>query len=124
MGLSKKGEVMGSLSIRFRAEPVRSLAAGSVAAGYTAIGTPVTHPIRQFLIQNMTDAAVMLSFDGVNDHFPLPAGGFFVDDISSNRSTSVQGWYLAQDSQLWVKRLGIPTTGSVYFSVFYGADSN
>ena len=115
---------MGALSIRFRAEPVRSLAAGSIVAGYAKVGTPVTHAIRQFLIQNMTDAAVMLSFDGVNDHFPLPAGGFFIDDISSNRSTSVQGWFLAQDSQLWVKRLGIPTTGSVYFSALYGADSN
>jgi hypothetical protein len=113
---------MGALSIRFRAEPVRSLAFGSIAAGYTGVGTAVDHPIRQFIVQNLTDETVMFSFDGVDDHFPLPAGGLFIDDISSNQSHSAQGWFLAQDTRLYVKQLGVPTTGAVYFSVFYGAD--
>jgi len=113
---------MGALSIRFKAEPVRTLAAGAVIAGYTGVGAVVDHPIRQFLIQNLTDATVMFSFDGVNDHFPLPSNGFFLNDISSNQSNSVQGWFLAQESRLYVKQLGVPTTGAVYFSVFYGAD--
>lgn len=113
---------MGALSIRFKAEPVRSLAFGSIGAGYTGVGTVVDHPIRQFLIQNLTDETVMLSFDGINDHFPIPANGFFLNDISSNQSHSAQGWFLAQDSRLYVKQLGVPTSGAVYFSVFYGAD--
>lgn len=113
---------MGALSIRFKAEPIRSLAFGSIAAGYTGIGTVVDHPIRQFLIVNNTDVALMFSFDGVNDHFVILSQGFFLDDISSNQSHSAQGWYLAQDSRLYVKQLGVPTTGSVYFSTFYGAD--
>jgi hypothetical protein len=113
---------VGALSIRFKAEPVRTLAAASVVVGYTGVGTVVDHPIRQFLIQNLTDQTVMFSFDGVNDHFPLPSNGFFLNDISSNQSHSVQGWFLAQESRLYVKQLGAPTTGAVYFSVFYGAD--
>ena len=113
---------MGALAIRFQAEPVRTLDAGSVAVGYTGVGTAVDHPIRQFLIQNLTDQLLMFSFDGVNDHFPIPAGGFFLDDISSNRSQSVQGWYLAHGTRLYVKEIGTPTMGSVYFSVFYGAE--
>jgi hypothetical protein len=64
----------------------------------------------------------MFSFDGVNDHFPIPANGFFLDDISSNQSHMAQGWYLAQGSRLYVKEIGAPTLGAVYFSVFYGAD--
>ncbi len=113
---------MGALAIRFQAEPVRSLAFGSIGAGYTGVGTSVSHPIRQFLIQNLTDVTLMFSFDGVDDHFPIPANGFFLDDISSNRSQSVQGWYLAQGTRLYVKEIGVPTLGSVYFSTFYGAE--
>ncbi len=113
---------MGLLAIRFKAEPVRSLAFGSIGAGYVGVGTVVDHPIRQFLIQNLTDATLMFSFDGVNDHFPIPANGFFLNDISSNQSHMAQGWYLAQDSRLYVKEIGVPTLGSVYFSVFYGAE--
>lgn len=113
---------MGLLSIRFQAEPVRTLDFGSISGGYTGVGTVVDHPIRQFLIQNLTDVTLMFSFDGVNDHFPIPSNGFFLDDISSNQSHSAQGWYLAQGARLYVKEVGTPTLGSVYFSVFYGAD--
>ena len=113
---------MGALSIRFQAEPVRSLAFGSIGAGYTGVGTVLDHPIRQFIIQNLTDATVMFSLDGINDHFPLPAGGLLIDDVSSNQSHSAQGWYVAQGTRLYVKQLGVPSAGSVYFSVFYGAE--
>lgn len=113
---------MGALAIRFQAEPVRSSAFGSILVGYTGVGTVLDHPIRQFIIQNLTDEAVMFSFDGVNDHFPLPAGGLLIDDVSSNQSHSAQGWYLAQGTRLYVKQLGAPTVGAVYFSVFYGAE--
>lgn len=111
-----------SLAIRFAAEPVRSLAFGSIGAGYTGVGTSLVNPARQFFIQNLTDSTLMFSFDGINDHFPLPSNGFFLNDISSNRSTSIQGWFLAEGSRIYVKQLGVPSMGAVYVSVFYGAD--
>ena len=114
---------MGILtSIRFRAELVRSLGFASIGAGYMGVGTGVSHPIRQFFIQNLTDVALMFSFDGINDHFPLPANGFFLDDISSNKSIG-NGLFLAEGDRLYVKEIGVPSVGSVYFSVFYGSDS-
>jgi hypothetical protein len=108
-------------SIRFSAEPVRSLSSGSISAGYVGVGTSVGDPIRQFFIQNLTDATLMFSFDGINDHFPLPANGFFLNDIASNKLNSTQGWYLAEGTRLYVKEIGTPSTGAVYFSVFYGS---
>lgn len=120
-----------ALAIRMLAEPVRYLAAASVAASYRALdqsgAVPATtgavdHPIRQFFIQNLTDAVLMFSFDGVNDHFPLPGNGFFLSDIMSNKSTNGGAWYLAENDVLYVKQSGVPTTGSVFFSVFYGKD--
>lgn len=114
---------MSLLAIRFAAEPVRSIAFGGISGTYAAIGTPLVNPIRQFLIQNETDALLMFSLDGVNDHFPIPAGGFFLDDVSSNKSLLAQGWFLAAGTTLYVRTVGSPSTGNVYFSAFYGQDS-
>ena len=106
-------------AIRFRAETVRTLAAGSIGAAYMGVGVALTQPIRQFFIQNLTDGTLMFSFDGVNDHFPLPRNGFYVSDITANASTT-GGWFLAEGDRLYVKEVDTPTTGSVYFSAFYG----
>lgn len=112
-----------SLSIRMRFEPVRTLAAASIGAAYMGVGTAISHPARQIFIQNLTDETVMFSFNGVDDHFPLPASGFFLDDISSNKTATAHGFYLAEGERLYVKEVVTPTTGSVYFSVIYGSES-
>ena len=44
------------LAVRMLYEPQRSLAFGSISGAYMGVGTAVTNPIRQFLIQNLTDA--------------------------------------------------------------------
>jgi hypothetical protein len=110
-------------AIRFKAEPVRTLAGASAIQGlYTAIGTALVHPARQFFIQNLTDQTLMFSLDGLTDHFPLPASGFLLDDVTSNAALS-KGLMLAQGEILYVKRLDVAVpTGSVYFSVFYATD--
>jgi hypothetical protein len=85
------------------------------------VGSAITHPARQIFIQNLTNQTLMFSIDGVNDHFPLPANGFLLDDITSNKTTS-SGFYLAEGVRLYVREIDTPpTTGSVYFSVFYGS---
>lgn len=110
-----------SLSIRMRAEPVRSVAAAAIGAAYMGVGTAINHPARQFFVQNLTDVSLMFSFDGVSDHFPLPANGFFLSDIMSNSSIS-QAFFLAEGDRLYVREFdGLATTGAVYFSVFYGS---
>lgn len=108
-----------SLAIRIKPETVRTLAAASVVAGYTAVGAVMANPIRIFYLQNMTDETVMFSFDGVNDHLPLPAAGYIVIDVTANKSME-QGFYLAEGDRVYVKRVGVPTTGDVYLTVFYG----
>lgn len=114
---------MSLLAIRFAAEPVRSIAFGGISGSYAAIGSALVHPARQFLINNETDALLMFSLDGVNDHFAMPAGGNWINDISSNKSLLAQAWVLAAGTKLYVKNIGSPSTGSVYFSVFYGQDA-
>lgn len=112
---------MSNISIRMALEPQRTLASGAIGAAYMGVGTAVEHPVRQFFIQNLTDATLQFSFDGVNDHFPLPANGFFLSDITSNNAKGAN-FALPEGSRLYVKNIGAPTTGSVYFSVIYAKD--
>lgn len=111
---------MGILqSIRLQFEPVRSLVQSSIVSGYTAIGTPLLYPAHLILVQNNTDALVMFSTDGVNDHFPLPANGYIILDVTSNKSLA-QGFFIMAGTTFFVKQIGTPTTGSVYVTSMYG----
>ena len=114
--------MVASLSQIMNFEPQRSLAFGVIGAGYMGVGTAINHEARQFFIQNLTDATLQFSFDGVNDHFPLPSNGFFLSDITSNRTAVSTEFVLSQGSRLYVKQLGVPTTGAVYFSIIYGRE--
>jgi len=113
---------MSNLSSRFSPEEVRTLAFGSIVAGYTAIGTPLENPARIFFLQNLTDETLMFSFDGVTDHLPLSLGGYILIDVTANKALS-SGFYIAKGKQIYVKRVGVPTSGAVYLSVFYGEPS-
>jgi hypothetical protein len=113
---------MGALAIKIFPEAVRSLAFGSISGAYMGIGTPLANPSRIILIQNFTDASLMLSFDGVTDHVPIAADGFVLLDVTANKTVS-QGFYIAEGTRFYVKEIGTPSVGSIYISSFYGIDS-
>lgn len=113
-----------SLAIRLMPEVVRSADFSVIGNVYMGLGTAMTRPIRMFLLQNMTNANMMFSFDGVNDHLPLPKLGYLVLDITANKNLS-QGYYLAEGTRVYVKKLtpaDVPTLGKVYLTTFYGDD--
>jgi len=107
-----------SSSLRLSAEVVKTKAFGDIAVGYTLIGDITARPIRILYIQNQTDAALMFSLNGVDDHFPLLDRGYFTIDITTNKTVS-QGFFVTKGQGFYVKQLGIPTQGSVYVSCFY-----
>ena len=110
-----------NLATRLVFEPVRTLGEADIGVDYAAVGTPLANAARQFFIQNLTDVTLMFSFDGINDHFPLPTNGFLLDDVCSNK-TQQGGFFIAEGTRLYVKEIGVPTTGSVYFSTMYGSE--
>lgn len=109
-----------SQAIKLVPEAARSLAFGSIVAGYTGIGTAITNPVRILHIQNLTDVTLMFSYDGVDDHFPLATNSFLLLDITANKSKD-QGFYLEEGTRIYVKREGVPASGSVYVTVYYGS---
>lgn len=110
-----------SRSIRLVPETARSLAFGSIGAAYMGVGTAFTKPVRILMIQNLCDTSLMFSFDGINDHVPLPREGFILLDVTSNKARE-DGLYFAEGTRIYVKEITTPTTGSVYVTTFYGAN--
>ena len=113
---------MNQLSIVAVFETVRTLAFGGIGVGYAPVGTPIDHPSRMYFLQNLTDELVMFSTDGINDHLPLPAGGFFLFDVCSDKTNQAGAFEFPERMQLYVKRVGVPTTGAVYLSTVYGRE--
>lgn len=108
-----------SLAIRLVPETIRSLAFGSIGAAYMGIGTAITEAVRIFHLQNLTDANLMFSFGGVDDHIVIPSGGYLLIDVTANKAYD-RGFFIGEGERLYVKEIGTPTTGSVYLSTFYG----
>lgn len=120
-------------AIKMDFEPQRSAAFGAVVAGYTAVGTALLNPARQFKIDNFTLAAAgadsLLQFaigspgqpiTELVDAFVLNSGQSWINDCTTNKSDESKGFYLPEGTTLYVKRIGVPASGSVYFSVIYG----
>lgn len=109
---------MTMTSVRLLAEPLRSLAFGSISGTYAGIGTAFVNPCRIMYIVNETDVLLTFSMDGVNDHFVVPSNGGLIVDVTSNKSIMGGAFSIAQGTRIYVK--GSPSSSSVYLSVFYG----
>ena len=105
-------------SRRMLAQPIRSLGFAAVGAGFTAIGTPLTHMIRILHISNLTDATLMFSFTGTTDHIILAANSFILLDLCSNKLDD-GGFFVSENTQMFIRQVGVPTSGTVYISAFY-----
>ena len=109
-------------AIRILAEPVRTLAFGSISGAYMGIGTGLSNASRIIYILNATDAFLMFSYDGVNDNQPLPANSAILLDLTANK-TQQQGAYISEGTRVYVKEVGTPSTGAVYVASYYGASN-
>jgi len=106
---------------QLRIEALRTLAFGSVAAGYTSVGTPLVNPAQILILQNSTDVEVMFSFDGgIVDHIPLQAYGSIILDVTSDLATVAGALYISVGTQIAVKRRsGAPSLGNVDITAIY-----
>jgi hypothetical protein len=110
-----------SLSVRMLSETLRTLAFGGITGVYAPLGTPFANPISICIFQNQTTQLVYLSLDGVNDNIALPAGGYILLDLTTNRGSD-EGIYFAQGTQIYVRAPGaLPTTNGVSLAAFYGS---
>ena len=108
-----------NLAVRLYPEPLRTLAFGSISGTYAGIGSALFNPSRILYIVNTTDVLLTFSFDGITDHFVIPASSYILIDVTSNMTLTGGALNIAQGERIYVK--GSPTLGSVYLSTFFGA---
>lgn len=107
-----------SQSRRMLAQAIRSLGFAAIGGGFTAIGTPLTNMVRILHITNLTDATLMFSFTGNTDHIILAANSFILLDFCSNKIND-GGFFVSENTQMFIRQVGVPTSGTVYISAFH-----
>ena len=102
-----------------RHTPLLSAAFGAITGSYTALGT-LLEPGRVMAYINATDADVMLSFNGTDDHIFLMASSSQIWDYQSNAVDSQNNFGMPVGTVVYIKSSsGAPTTGSVYVELAY-----
>lgn len=118
-----------NLSLKIFPEILRSLTAASIAGSpgtYLSIKTSgnvagLVNPCRIVEFLNATDQPVFISWDGVNDHMVVPAQGFVLLDISTNKAEVGGAFNIALGQVFYAKAVSTqPSTGAVYVMAFYG----
>jgi hypothetical protein len=112
---------MPDLSIILYPETIRSLAFGAIGAGYTAVGTPFANPSRIVKFHNFTNANLLISFDGVNDHDAIFASSSQVMDLTTNHTSQAGEAFFRVGTTIYVKEeTGAPTGGNFYVVTYFG----
>jgi len=104
---------------RVRFDQVRTKDFATITNAYTKLGVAFAHKMRVVHFINGTDADIMLSFDGINDNAPVLADTFSLYDLSSDQDTN-ESFRYEINTQLYIKYLQAPTTGSFYAVCVYG----
>jgi hypothetical protein len=107
-----------NIAIQIYPEVLRTLAFGSISSTYAGVGTALKYPGRIYYLVNTTDVLLTFSWDGINDHFVVPAGSYILIDVTSNKTTNGGAFMVAENTRTYVK--GSPSLGAVYLTSFFG----
>lgn len=95
--------------IKRKATPIalRNIAFGSISSTYANLGAVLSAPLEILILNNGTDATMIVSIDGANDNFKLSAGQ--VREIKLRKD-----WFFEKGLQIRIKDAGVAAT-SGYF---------
>lgn len=101
-------------------EAVREVAFGAIGVAYSALGAITSDYVRILALNNGTDAAVYISFDGVTDHLRVSPNSFKLLDFTTN-TVHDNGYFLPLRTQIYIKRVsGAPTLGDFWAETVIG----
>ena len=100
-------------------DTLRSIDFSSITNSYQALGSSFEHPIHITIFTNDTDANMLLTLDPTEDQMILPAGGFKLFDLTTNRADYNANWTFAKGTQFYIKYQAAPTSGKVYIEGIY-----
>jgi|694.fasta_scaffold06999_18 hypothetical protein len=90
-----------------------------IPAAFTPLGTPVDQPLRILKISNTTDQNISLSTDGVTIHDYIPANGFVLYDLGTNRASMGSTLQFPALTQFYIAADVITTSGLVILTGIY-----
>ena len=103
-------------------DSLRSLAFGSISASYAAVGSSFTKQVRAIRITNNTEGDMIFSDDSSNSNGQIfvPAQSFVLWDLQANINPQFDDKYvLPIGTQIYVKQVSAPVSGSVYIECIY-----
>ena len=105
-------------------DTLREVLSASIAAAYTAVGSPLTHEARMVQVVNSTDKALYISVDGATNCLRLAAGSTQTLDFCTNKVQN-DGFFCPLGTQFYVNRTeaGAPGSGSIAIQVIYAVPS-
>lgn len=121
-----------SRGIKIQSESIRVVSGTTLGAfpltyfPFTGSGavTVFRHLVRMIILSNTTDGYIIISFDGATQHLRLVPGQSLVLDITANKATNVDGFFLGMNQEIFASTSNFPgdtdpTTGFVTLSAFY-----
>jgi hypothetical protein len=108
---------MSSLSTVIYPDIIREISATLFNNTFLPVGGPLLQPCRLIKFLNNTNVAVSISWDGVNTHDFLPAGGFLLLDIATNKENA-SAFDIQTGTQFYVA--GLTGTGNFFISNYFG----
>lgn len=105
-----------------RIDQIRSIpgtGVGAVTNTYQNLGAAFGHSMRVLHFINNTDGNMMISFDGTTDNIFVAANTFSLYDLTAQEDANEMFRY-EKGSQLQIKYLTAPTTGTFYVVAVYG----
>ena len=109
-----------------RYEPRRGTTAAAITAAagaYVLLGTTFANPARIVKIQNLIDADLDISIDGITAYDVVPSQGGWIYDYSSDRSNQAGCLEVPAGTQFYVKynNAGSTNSKSVYLVLIYAS---
>ena len=115
---------MQANAIKVRYEELRSIGFASLSGAYVGVGAAFQHPLRLLKVNNVSDANLIISFDGITDMDFIAAQSAYVFDFSSNASETGGVFEQPAGQRFYVREESAAATeGSVYVTVIYAATS-
>lgn len=97
--------------------PMQSLDTSTLSGSYLPLGNPLPNACSIVKIVNNSNVTVTISIDGSTACDVVPAGGFFLYDVTTNRTSSSTGEFMPKGTQYYVKSSA--GTGLVYLVGLY-----
>lgn len=110
-------------AVRIRFENLRSLGFAGIGAAYAPVGTPFANPIRLLKVNNLTNANLLVSFNGIDDQDVVAANSAYVFDFGVNKSDMAGLLEQPAQTRFYVKsETSDPTMGTLYVTTIYASE--